>query len=140
MTLLIDYKFHTSLLRNPNMFKYEIFSFIKIVSSYFGLTQFHEDCILYRLNETWNDRTILYNKIRYENVILGLMLFCNEFDCKNNEQILIEPFITSMYPQEIRQENLISIFKVYQTSIAIFNVSQLGSNTSSISGSTGINR
>ena len=138
MTIYIDRKYHSALLRDPNHLKYEIYSFMKCVSSFYDLTPYQEECLRIRFTDTWNDRIIHFNKIRYENVILGLLKYCIDYDWRDIELMSIEPFINNVYSMDTRQDNRISIFKVYQTATEIFADNQSLSYTSSVSGSTGI--
>lgn len=138
MTIYIDRKYHSALLRDPNHLKYEIYSFMKCVSSFYNLTPYQEECLRIRFTDTWNDRIIHFNKIRYENVILGLLKYCIDYDWCDIELMSIEPFINNVYPMDTRQDNRISIFKVYQTATEIFADNQSLAYTSSVSGSTGI--
>lgn len=138
MTIYIDRKYHSALLRDPNHLKYEIYSFMKCVSSFYDLTPYQEECLHIRFTDTWSDRIIHFNKIRYENVILGLLKYCIDYDWCDIELISIEQFIDAIYPMSTRQDNRISIFKVYQTATEIFADNQSLSYTSSVSGSTGI--
>jgi hypothetical protein len=136
MTFYIDYKYHSSLLRNPDLLKYEIYSFMKCVCSFYDLTPYQEECLHLRFTDTWNDRVTHFNKIRYENVILGLLKYCIDYDWCDTELISIEPYLELVYSLEARQDNRISIFKVYQTATEIFAANQFASYTSSVSGST----
>jgi hypothetical protein len=138
MTIYIDRKYHSALLRDPDHLKYEIYSFMKCVSSFYNLTPYQEECLRIRFTDTWNDRIIHFNKIRYENVILGLLKYCIDYDWCDIELMSIEPFINNVYPMDTRQDNRISIFKVYQTATEIFADNQSLAYTSSVSGSTGI--
>ena len=138
MTIYIDRKYHSALLRDPNHLKYEIYSFMKCVSSFYDLTPYLEECLRIRFTDTWNDRIIHFNKIRYENVILGLLKYCIDYDWRDIELMSIETFINNVYSMDTRQDNRISIFKVYQTATEIFADNQSLAYTSSVSGSTGI--
>lgn len=138
MTIYIDRKYHSALLRNPDYLKYEIYSFMKCVCCFYDLTSYQEDCLHTKFVDTWNDRIIHFNKIRYENVILGLLKYCIDYEWCDIELISIEQFIDAIYPMSTRQDNRIAIFKVYQTATEIFADNQLSSYTSSVSGSTAI--
>ena len=124
------YKFHNKILRNPNYFKYEIYSFIKIVVSYFELSKFQEECILQLLHEIWDNRTVYFNKTRYENVILGLTLYSNELHY-TSKSLAIDAFVADAYPPESIHDNLIAIYKVYHRCSEIFAPSHCGSLISS---------
>lgn len=107
-------RYHKSLTSNPNNLRYDMYSFIKIVSTYFNITKFHEDCMIFKLQQTWDSQRDLYAKTVYEDVILGILLYTNEFDCKN-DPMSVEDFVLSLYPKKDYRKHAIAIHKVYLT-------------------------
>ena len=106
--------YHNSIVMDPKKIRYDIYSFIKIVSSYFDITPFHEQCIITRFSQTWVLHQDLYSKTKYEDVVLGILVFTNEFDCKN-DPIDIGPFLNMMYCAAEYKTHAISVHKVVMT-------------------------
>lgn len=90
--------------------KFEIYSFIKIVTSYFNIRSYHEEEILYIFKSTWSERTYLYNRIKYENVVLAITAFV----MRKDENFNIYPIIPSLYSEKIINYNLCQIYSLLQ--------------------------
>lgn len=113
-------RYHKSLTANPSHMRYDMYSFIKIVSTYFNITKFHEDCMIYRMQQTWDAQRDLYAKTVYEDIILGILLYTNEFDCAN-DPIAIDSFVMQLYKKEHYRKHAIAIHKVYLTLRTIYD-------------------
>jgi hypothetical protein len=111
-----------SVTANPHRLKYEIYSFVKIISSEFELTPFVEDCIRFRLHEIWDQQQYLFKKVPYEDILLGLTMYCHECD-GGHESLNIGHFAKALWGNR-SQEHLILIFKAHQTFSSIFNPDQ----------------
>ena len=99
---------------NPNNIRYDIYSFIKLTAGYFNITKFHEDCMIYRFNQAWGIQRDLYAKTKYEDVILGILLFTNEYDCKN-DPMSIESYVLELYKPDEYEKHITLIYKVLLT-------------------------
>lgn len=106
---------------NPNHIRYDIYSFIKLTANYFGITKFHEECMIFRFNQTWDIQRDLYAKTKYEDVVLGILLFTNEHDCNNNP-ISIERYVLELYKPEDYDKHITAIYKVFLTLRTINNM------------------
>lgn len=114
--------YRSSLTMNPSHIRYDIYSFIKLTASYFNVSKFHEDCMILRFNQTRPVHRELFAKTKYEDVIIGLLLFTNEYDCMN-APIDVEPYVRDLYKEEEYKKHIIAIYKVLQTLKTINNIS-----------------
>lgn len=109
--------------------KYEIYSFIDIVSNYFNLQPNLSERIKYIFNEIWRKYTTFFNVIRYENAVLGVMLFVVEEFYKEMGIDLIPIDVTGyvmlMYGKNNIEKNMVQVYIVYQNVTEIFNKSGL---------------
>ena len=113
--------YHASITMNPNHIRYDIYSFIKLTANYFNISKFHEDCMIYRFNQTWDLQSDLYAKTKYEDVIIGILLFTNEYDCKN-ELLNVEPYVLELYKKVDYDKHITAIYKVLGTLKTINNI------------------
>ena len=113
--------YHESITMNPNHIRYDIYSFIKLTANYFNISKFHEDCMIYRFNQTWDLQSDLYAKTKYEDVIIGILLFTNEYDCKN-ELLNVEPYVLELYKKADYDKHITAIYKVLGTLKTINNI------------------
>lgn len=109
--------------------KFEIYSFIDIVTNYYNLQPNLIDRIKYIFNEIWKKHYTYFNNIRYENTVLGVMIFVvDEFYkemCIDDIPIDVTDFVIMLYGKENMDKNLIQIYVVYQNILEIFNKSIL---------------
>ena len=106
--------YHASLTMNPNHIRYDIYSFIKLTANYFGVSKFHEECMIFRFHQTWGLQSDLYAKTKYEDVVIGILLFTNKYDCKNG-LINVEPYVLSLYKKDEYEKHITAIYKVLLT-------------------------
>jgi len=104
--------------------KYEIYSFIGIVSSYFSLQPILTERIEYIFIEIWHRHTTFFNRIRYENAVLGIMIFAlEEFHTEmgiDNIPVDITEYAEFLYGKKDSERNLVQIYSVYQNIVEIF--------------------
>jgi len=112
--------YHASLTMNPNHIRYDIYSFIKLTANYFGISKFHEECMIFRFHQTWSLQSDLYAKTKYEDVVICILLFTNEYDCKNG-LINVESYVLSLYKRDEYEKHITAIYKVLQTLKTINN-------------------
>jgi hypothetical protein len=99
--------------------KFEIHSFIGIVSNNFSLQPIIIERIEYIFNELWNHYHEFFNVIRYENAIIGIMIFAHEefyqYKGVDYTPIDITDFIEDLFGKKNTPKNLIQVYTVYQT-------------------------
>jgi hypothetical protein len=76
--------------------------------------------MIFRFHQTWSLQSDLYAKTKYEDVIIGILLFTNEYDCKNG-LINVEPYVLSLYKRDEYEKHITAIYKVLQTLKTINN-------------------
>lgn len=113
-------KLNYSVTRSPHKIKYEIYSFARVIGSELELTPFVENCMRFRLHEIWDQQKFLFKRIQYEDILIALAMYCQEFD-GGRESLNITDFVTHIWGKENVKEHLILIFKAYQTFLSIFS-------------------
>ena len=112
------------LITNDSPLKFEVYSFIGIVSTYFSLQPILVERIKFVFNEIWNHHTTFFNTIPYENTVLGVMIFASEEFCIRNGvdcvAVDVSEFVEQLYGKNNTQKNLIQIYGVYQNIKDIF--------------------
>lgn len=97
--------------------KFEIYSFIQIVSNIFNLKPYQVEEISVVFKSTWKYRTSLYNRIKYENVILGIC----EYVMRNDDTFNVSTIIPLLYSEKTQNYNSMQIYTVSQMLPEILN-------------------
>lgn len=121
-------RFSTSLnyeVTNCVPIKFEVYSFIGIVANYFNLQPVLIERIKFVFNEIWNKHATFFNTIRYENTVLGVMIFVvDEFFqsmCIDDIPVDVSDFVEMLYGKNNIDKNIIQVYAVYQNVSEIFN-------------------
>lgn len=97
--------------------KFEIYSFIQIVANIFNLKPYQIDEISTIFKSTWKYRISLYNRIKYENVILGIC----EYVLRKDENFNVYTIIPLLYSKDKQNYNSKQIYTVSQMLPDILN-------------------
>ena len=97
--------------------KFEIYSFIQIVANIFNLKPYQIDEISAIFRSTWKYRISLYNRIKYENVILGIC----EYVLRKDENFNVYTIIPLLYSKDKQDYNSKQIYTVSQMLPDILN-------------------
>lgn len=65
-------RYNYSVLQDPSLLKYEIYSFLKVVSTMYSFSPYQSSRLEYLFNATWELRRDLFNNTFYENVLIGI--------------------------------------------------------------------
>jgi len=96
-------KLNTTITKKKNNdLSYPVFSFTKIMSNWFDLSQYIEDRMLYTLKIVFADYSNLLKNCLLENIVMGILLYVTgECDTPN---LNIDQFISYLYkPEDIRK-------------------------------------
>ena len=97
--------------------KFEIYAFSKIISSFFNLKPYQEDEMIHIFKNTWKYRVLLYNRIKYENVLLGICKYIMLYD----EQFNIYDILPNLYSDETIIYNSNQVYIVFQMLLDVLN-------------------
>ena len=97
--------------------KFEIFSFIQIMANIFSLRPYQVDEISAIFKSTWKYRTSLYNRMKYENVILGIC----EYVMREDESFNVYTIIPLLYSKEKQSYNSKQVYTISQMLPDILN-------------------
>lgn len=111
---------------NLNRFKehklnYPAYSFAHILVNNFDLSNYQKERLLYIANEIWNDKMYLFNVTKYENLLIGIMLYVIAED--GEDPIDIAGFISELYKGDSAKD-VIQVYNIYQIITDLFDQSQ----------------
>lgn len=76
----------------------------------FDLTTYQKERLLCIANEVWDDKAYLFNAVRYENLLTGIMIYV--LDEEEQEPVDIADFARTLYGE--CDKDLIQMYNVYQ--------------------------
>ena len=95
---------------NEHRLNYPAYSFVHILANVFDLTTYQKERLLCIANEVWDDKAYLFNAVRYENLLTGIMIYV--LDEEEQEPVDIADFARTLYGE--CDKDLIQMYNVYQ--------------------------
>jgi hypothetical protein len=123
---------------NLNQFKehklnYPAYSFAHILANNFNLNDYQKEHLLYVANEIWNDKMYLFNVTKYENLLIGIMMYVLADD--GEDPIDIAGFISELYKGDSAKD-VIQVYNIYQIITDLFCQNQDISGLDDMDGKT----
>lgn len=106
---------------NVRDIKYEVLCFMRTAENYFKLTPNMCERVEYLYKKTWSIKPNNFHNIRYENVVLGIVLFVIDeyYDSIDIDQTMnvnsMSIFVNELYKKSDVKSNIIQIYRVRDT-------------------------
>jgi len=96
---------------------YDVYSFAKIMSEYFDMSDVQEEHMFFMLNKIWTDRKDLAGNIRYENLVIATCIFIK--DKTQDQWYDTKDIVSDLYPDN-HKVYVTQIYTVYNRLQHIF--------------------